>query len=150
MQRDPNLFDKTRLLEAQKRLDTEIRAYPAGELRKVDPVFQLKKALDRFVIRKGLAQQISASELERLWVSILGPERARMTNVGAVRRGVLQVTVGNSSLLQELSLFRKPDILKRMRSSPVGSKIRDIRFRVGKVVANDEPADDHGRRPQDR
>jgi len=139
MDREPNAFDKFRLLEAQRRVDAEVRAYPVGEVRRADPVFHLRNALDRFVVRTGLTMQISASELERNWVSILGPSKARMTTVGAVRKGVLQVTVGNSGLLEELELFRKAEILKRLRSSPVGSKIRDIRFRIGKVQATEDP-----------
>lgn len=150
MDRDPNAIDKTRLIEAQRRVDAEARSYPPGEIRRADPVFRLKLALDRFVIRQGLVQQISANELQRLWVSILGPAKAGMTSLGGVRRGILQVTVGNSSLMEELKLFRKPEILKRIRSSPVGSSVRDIRFRIGKVATGDDTAFEHATGPQDR
>jgi len=139
MDRESNALDRNRLVEAQRRVDAEVRSYPVGEIRGVDPVFRLRSALDRFVVRTGLSTQISTSELERVWETVLGPAKAGMTSVGAVRRGVLQVTVGNSGLLEELELFRKAEILKRIRSSPVGSKVRDIRFRIGRVRPAEEP-----------
>jgi hypothetical protein len=48
----------------------------------------------------------------------------------AVRRGVLEVLVGNSTLAQELG-FQKKSLVKRLAELLPEEKIRDLKFRVG-------------------
>jgi predicted nucleic acid-binding Zn ribbon protein len=137
MNQESQPFDKSRLLEAKKRLEAEIRSYPYGYLRNEDRIRPLTSALDHFVARSGVARMLASSEIERVWNAALGRDRANMTSLGAVRRGVLDVTVGNSVLLEELKLFRKAELLKAIRACSAGSGVRDLRFRIGRV----EPAD---------
>jgi predicted nucleic acid-binding Zn ribbon protein len=57
---------------------------------------------------------------------------ARFTRPGQVRRGVLEVTVSNSTIVQELT-FQKERILAVLRAKRPDARIRDLRFRIGSV-----------------
>jgi hypothetical protein len=50
-----------------------------------------------------------------------------------LRRGVLEVTVGNAVLLQELAHYQKRRLLEQLRKRLAGTTITDIRFRAGVV-----------------
>jgi len=54
--------------------------------------------------------------------------------LGEVRRGILNVTVTHSALLEELVSFRKAGLLGALRLGAPATAIHDIRFRVGAVV----------------
>ena len=54
------------------------------------------------------------------------------TRPGNVRRGVLEVLVRNSSVLQELG-FLKAKIVKTLTKLVPEQQIRDVRFRVGTI-----------------
>ncbi|MBN1590341.1 MAG: DUF721 domain-containing protein, partial [Pirellulales bacterium] len=57
---------------------------------------------------------------------------ARYTRPGAIRRGVLQVTVANSAMLQEL-VFQKRDVLLSLKRLLPDTNIQDLRFQVAPV-----------------
>ena len=54
--------------------------------------------------------------------SILSADFARL---GEVRRGVLNVTVAHPVLLEELSAFRKSDLLSALRRDAPGTVVHD-------------------------
>ncbi len=93
-----------------------------------------------FTVR-GYGRLRARQELEDAWKRAVGEPYCRQTRLGEVRRGVLNVTVAHSTLLEELSAFRKPSLLKALRSDAPATTIHDIRFRVGPVVAASEPGD---------
>ena len=70
------------------------------------------------------------------WLRTAGPKLAGMSCPGNIRRGVLEVTVASSSVLQELT-FQKTTLLQRIQQQLPDAKIRDLRFRVG-MVSNSE------------
>src|SRR5215218_6758254 len=72
-------------------------------------------------------------ELEEAWNAAVGEPGCRQTRIGEVRRGILNVTVAHSTLLEELSAFQKPALLAALRQNAPGSLIHDIRFRVGPI-----------------
>ena len=79
----------------------------------------------------------SASDLVQGQFTMLG------TNVifvfpGNVRRGVLEVLVSNSSVLQELS-FLKPKAIKTLTRLVPEQQIKGVRFRVGPIDPTPEP-----------
>ncbi len=96
---------------------------------------------------RGLGRLRAAGELEEAWASAAGDAAAAQTKVGAVRHGVLTVTVAHPALLEELSAFRKADLLASLRRDAPASAIQDIRFRVGPI---DPPpsAEPPARRPR--
>jgi len=89
-----------------------------------------------FTVR-GYSRLRARQELEDAWNKAVGEPYCRQTRVDEVRRGVLNVTVAHSTLLEELSAFRKSSLLNALRSDAPATTIHDIRFRVGPVV---EPA----------
>lgn len=92
----------------------------------------LSRAVSQFVTRWGIAETQSARELEQAWQDVAGPALAARTRVGAVRRGVCEITVENSSLLQQL-IFQQRDILQRLQAQKPHFAITQIRFRVGPI-----------------
>ena len=86
-----------------------------------------------FTVR-GYGRLRARQELEDAWNTAVGEPDCRQTWLGEVRRGVLNVTVAHSTLLEELSAFRKPSLLSALRSSAPATTIHDIRFRVGPIV----------------
>ena len=82
--------------------------------------------------RRGYAQVQTHSQLHQAWEQAAGKNAAQSSRAGKVRRGVLEVMVANSALLQELS-FQKKQILKKLKQLAPDQKIRDLRFRVGDI-----------------
>lgn len=82
--------------------------------------------------RLGLARIDAARRLERAWEALLGAELAAFTQPGKVQGGTLEVMVGNSVLMQELT-FRKIELVEKLKQEVPDQQITDIRFRVGVV-----------------
>jgi predicted nucleic acid-binding Zn ribbon protein len=114
-------FEKDR--DALARLHEHRRVYKRGPAKMGDVVNDL-------IARRGYLQSKTAEVLKNTWQQIVGPQLARNTEVGNVRRNVLDVFAKNSVVMQELS-FQKVKILKRLQATDCGSKIRDLRFRIG-------------------
>ena len=94
-----------------------------------------------FTVR-GYGRLWSRQELEDAWNRAVGEPYCRQTQLGEVRRGVLNVTVAHSALLEELVSFRKAELLGMLRSGAPATAIHDIRFRVGEIVSEGERSGD--------
>jgi predicted nucleic acid-binding Zn ribbon protein len=88
--------------------------------------------LAQLMARRGYARQAAAASSEAAWREAVGQALARVTRPGNIRRGVLEVFVANSTLLQELA-FQKTQLLDRLRQLQPDDSIRDLRFRVGPI-----------------
>ena len=86
--------------------------------------------LGQLLARRGFAGVRRAATCEQAWRQAAGELAAEHSRVGAVRRGTLEVLVGNSTLLQELT-FQKQTLLETLGELLPDEKIRDLRFRVG-------------------
>jgi predicted nucleic acid-binding Zn ribbon protein len=93
----------------------------------------LSEILGELFASRGYGRLQALGELELAWNLAVGEPGCRQTKVGGVRRGTLNVTVAHSGLLEELSTFRKPDLLAALRRDAPGTPILDIRFRVGPI-----------------
>ena len=93
----------------------------------------LGDVLSNLFAERGYGRLQAVGELEAAWMSAVGEDGARQTQLGGVRRGVLNVTVAHPALLEELSSFQKPKILAILRREVPGTPILDIRFRVGPI-----------------
>jgi Dna[CI] antecedent, DciA len=100
----------------------------------------LSAVLGELFTVRGYSRLFARQELENAWKKAVGEPYCHQTRLGEVRRGVLNVTVAHSTLLEELSSFRKSLLLKALCSDAPGTLIRDIRFRVGTVVEPDSAA----------
>jgi len=101
----------------------------------------LSGVLNNLFVLRGLARRQARRELDVAWEQAVGETAARQTHVGEPRRGVLEITVGSSALLAELSGFRKQELLAALRRNAAASTIRDIRFRLG-VIEDPTARDD--------
>ena len=88
--------------------------------------------LGDLMARRGFARVSAAAASEEAWRAAAGAFFASSTRAGQVRRGVLEVLVANSTLMQEL-VFRKADILAELARTLPDEKITDLRFRVGRI-----------------
>jgi predicted nucleic acid-binding Zn ribbon protein len=93
---------------------------------------KLGDVLAQLVARRGYAREQSSEALENAWRQAAGEHIAKYTCPGNMRGGILEVTVANNLLVQELG-FQKADILDRLAKISPNQNIRDLRFRVGQV-----------------
>jgi len=96
----------------------------------------LTDILGELFAARGFSRLRARKELEDAWNGAVGEPAWRQTRLGEVRRGVLNVTVGHSALLEELASFRKADLLAAIREAAPGTVIHDLRFRVGPLDSN--------------
>lgn len=92
----------------------------------------IAEVLAQLLARRGYARQTAAAGCEAAWREAAGPSLAKLTRAGNIRRGVLEVFVANSTLLQEVG-FQKIQLLERLRQTLADESVRDLRFRVGPI-----------------
>ena len=97
----------------------------------------ISEILGELFAARGFGRLRARKELEDAWNAAVGEPGCRQTALGEVRRGVLNVTVANSTLLEELAAFQKPTLLAALRQNAPGTLVHDLRFRVGLI---DPPA----------
>src|SRR5947209_13199536 len=97
----------------------------------------LGEILSRLFTARGWGRKQDRLRLEQAWAEAAGPGFAEQTRLGGLRRGVLEVTVGNGVLLQELAHFHKRRLLEELRRRLPGMTFTDLRFRAG-VVKREE------------
>jgi hypothetical protein len=87
--------------------------------------------LSRLFTARGWGRKQGRLQLEQAWEETAGPEHAAQTRVGSLKRGVLEILVGNAVLLQELAHFHKRRLLEQLRRRLPSVAINDLRFRAG-------------------
>ncbi|MGD0516100.1 MAG: DUF721 domain-containing protein [Thermoguttaceae bacterium] len=88
--------------------------------------------LSELMARRGFARVQSAEALETAWRQAAGPLAAQYTRVGDIRRGVIEVIVANSTLVQELG-YQKNEILAALQQRLPDEGIKCLRFRAGNI-----------------
>lgn len=68
------------------------------------------------------------------WADLVGAAAASRTRVAALENGSLLVEVASSALKQDLSTFRREELLKGLRERVPEARIETLRFRVGTVA----------------
>ncbi len=86
-------------------------------------------AVSGFLQSQELAQMLRPHLAKVHWEGVVGPQVAGVTQVEAVRDGVLIVRVKNSVWANELTLL-KEDMLRRLNSKLGGRVLTDIRFKA--------------------
>lgn len=92
----------------------------------------ISEVLTELMVRYGYSRFQWRRSLEAAWAEAAGPQVAEAVRIGRLRRGVLEIIVPSSTLLQELS-FQKSELLQRLASLLPDQPIRDLRFRVGHI-----------------
>jgi predicted nucleic acid-binding Zn ribbon protein len=109
------------LFDRRKRTNEPTGPEPIGEV------------LARLFTARGWGRKQDRLRLEQAWAAAAGPDVAPHTRVGALRRGVLEVQVGNAVLMQELAHFHKRRLLAALRQALPGTTLSDLKFRAGVV-----------------
>ena len=91
----------------------------------------LAEILSRLFTARGWGRRQERLRFEQAWADAAGAAAARQTQVGGLRRGVLEVIVGNAVLLQELAHFHKRRLLEQLRGRLAGTPVNDLRLRAG-------------------
>lgn len=86
----------------------------------------------QLVSRRGYAQVRAAGERDEAWHTAIGEELAKVTQVSALRRGVFEVLVANSLVMQELT-FRKEELLASLQAALPSEGIKQLKFKVGRI-----------------
>lgn len=92
---------------------------------------KLADVLAQLTARHGFARVRSQTSYDDAWREVAG-DLANRSRVGALRRGVLEITVSHSTLVQEM-LFHKSRLLEGLAERLPGQEIKDLKFRVGTV-----------------
>ena len=107
----------------------------SNEPRGPEPIGEV---LARLFTLRGWGRRQGRLHLERAWAEAVGVEYAKQTRVAGLRRGVLEVEVGNAVLLQELTSYHKRRLLEALRAKLPGTKLTDLRFRAGVFDTQDK------------
>ncbi len=94
--------------------------------------------LGRLFAARGWGRQQERLRLEETWAEALGMAQAGYTRVAGLRKGILEIIVGNAILLQELAHYQKRRLLEQLRRRLPDLRIHDLRFRAG-IVNSQEP-----------
>jgi predicted nucleic acid-binding Zn ribbon protein len=97
---------------------------------------RLDNVIAQLVQRRGYAQIRVASARESAWQTALAREGvenwAASTRVAGLKRGVFEVQVDNSLLMQELT-FRKEPLLASLQDALPDDKVKQLRFTIGNL-----------------
>ncbi|MEX2174496.1 MAG: DUF721 domain-containing protein [Pirellulaceae bacterium] len=99
---------------------------------RIPPPKNLGDVMSQLLAKRGYAQVQAAASCEGAWRTAVGVKLSPHTRPGNVQRGVLQVTVRNSSILQELA-FVKAKVVKQLAALAPEHKIKDVKFRLGEI-----------------
>ncbi len=91
---------------------------------------RIADTLSTLMARRGYAQVEVVGQRVEAWNAAVGDPLCRHTRVGNIRRGVLEVVVDNSAVLQELT-FRKQELIQKLSAALADQQIREVRFRIG-------------------
>ena len=87
------------------------------------------RLMSRLMSRTGYDREQAAGSLEAAWQQAAPPSLRVGSKAGLVRRGVLEVFVSHSALVQEMG-FHKRDVLARLGELVPAEGITDIRCRL--------------------
>ena len=90
----------------------------------------LGAALSELFALKGYAGSNSNAELAAAWNEIAGDRFAQRTRVMGIHRGVLQVAVSSSAMMNELASFHQPRLVNDLQAKRPDWKIKAIKFRL--------------------
>ena len=92
----------------------------------------IDKVMAQAMLRGGYGAQMSDARLALAWSEAAGPQLAKDTRAGSLRRGCLNVTASNSIVKQELT-YVKEEIIQKLRSALPELDVRDWRVQIGNI-----------------
>ena len=131
-------------------LTTESAAYCADSVHLLGlpaPMRNKRKTMAGFgealsgVKRASFAKQLRRYEPWRCWGDIVGPSLAAHTSPAGWRGTTLMITVEHNAWMQELQ-FMKRELMAKISTTCPDTKLKDIRFQVGKIEGAVSPNTD--------
>src|SRR5215217_1856488 len=110
----------------QTRRDREQRRHYARKPKKIADV------LAQLITTRGYGRIQADADFAAAWQQAAGATIAKYTRPGRLRRGTLEVTASNSTIIQELT-YQKQQILAQLQTALPDAKMRDVKFRVGSI-----------------
>ena len=98
----------------------------------VSPAKKVGDVVGQLLVKRGYANVQQSVTLQMLWQTAAGEKYANNTKAAQIRRGVLEVVVINSAVMQELT-FVKAKLVKALAQSAAEQNITSIRFKVGSI-----------------
>jgi predicted nucleic acid-binding Zn ribbon protein len=95
--------------------------------------------LSQLMARRGYAREQSSEKFAQAWRDAVGETIGACSRATQVRRGVLEVLVNNSTMVQEIG-YRKRELIERLAESLPDEDIRDLKLRIGTVGPGSESA----------
>lgn len=92
----------------------------------------MNSVVARILAETGVGQTQSQQQLRNAWSNAAGKVIASVTATGKLRRGVLEIIVESSAVMQQLT-FKKSQLLVSINEQYKDAQIKDIRFKVGVV-----------------
>src|SRR5262245_25088934 len=87
----------------------------------------LKDILGRLFTLRGWGRRSARLHLERAWANAIEASHREQTRVLSLRRGILEVEVNDSVLLQELSSFHRRRLLEILKKSLPNENVKDLK-----------------------
>ena len=119
-----------------KRITDKDEEYLAQDYRRrrvpVHPAKAIGSVMGQLLAKRGYGQVQAAKSCESAWQEALGSRFQKDTRCGSVRRGILEVTVNSSLVLQELT-FIKTQLVKQLATLVPEQKITGLKFKVGNL-----------------
>ena len=93
---------------------------------------RIKDVLAQLITARGYGRIQADTDFTAAWRAAAGDTFAPYTLPGRLKRGVLEITVSNSIVIQELT-FQKQQLLADLQKQLPDARIRDIKFRIGTI-----------------
>ena len=110
----------------KKKIKSHTNRHSPNDPRKIADV------LTDLFAQRGYAQIKAVDDCQEAWAHIVGDLKS-CSHAGEVKRGVLQVMVSNSVIMQELT-FRQEELVTELQRMLPQHRIKSLRFRVGSVA----------------
>ena len=92
---------------------------------------------------RGYNKKNSREQLREAWTDVAG-EFGAQSRALQIRAGVLHVAVSNAAVLDELSNFRKNELLSKLREKQPQLRLRDLKFKLSRPQQPEIQDDDLG------
>ena len=115
-----------RLADLGRRAAKERRRFHARKPKAV------KNVVSELIAKRGYAASGASERVETAWAEAAGDVYSRFSKPGGLRRGVLEVFVANSTMMQEIQFHRSRLLADVQRALP-DAKITALKLRVGRV-----------------
>lgn len=89
---------------------------------------RLGNVLNKLVRQRGIAEQTSGNELDQVWKQVAGERIAGKSFVRKLRSGVLEISVTNGAILEELSSYLKHELLSELQQRHPEPPITSLKF----------------------